>query len=404
MSDRLVLSNANEIVTCASPDERSVLSASALAIVDGCIDFVGSQSAVLERYPDAHQVDCSGQVLTPGFVDSHTHAVFGGWRAAEYELRSRGLDYMEIARRGGGINASVADVRSRSEAELIQLTLPRLQRALEHGTTTIEIKSGYGLRLADELKLLRVIKDVAALTPLSVAATFLGAHDVPLEYRNQRADYVRLLIEEMLPAVADAELARFCDVFVEPGAFDASEARAILAAGARHGLIPKLHADEFENSGGAELAAEIGAASADHLGAISERGITAIAASATVATLLPATLFFLGKTTYAPARALIDAGATVALATDFNPGTAPSASMPLVLTMACSQMRMTPLEALYAATAGGARALRLDDAGVLARGARADIVAWNVTSHVEIPYRFGAPPVTKVWKSGKPVV
>jgi imidazolonepropionase len=311
---------------------------------------------------------------------------------------------MEIARRGGGINASVSDVRARSEVELVQLTLPRLQRALEHGTTTIEIKSGYGLTLADELKLLRVINEVAALTSLSVVPTFLGAHDVPLEYRDQRADYVRLLIEEMLPAVADARLARFCDVFLEPGAFDRSEARSILEAAAHYGLIPKLHADEFQNSGGAELAVEIGAASADHLGAISERGIAAIAASETVATLLPATLFFLGKQNYAPARALIDAGATVALATDFNPGTAPSVSMPLVLTMACSQMRMTPIEALYAATRGGASALRLEDVGVLARGARADIVAWNVTSHAEIPYRFGAPPIMKVWKSGKPVV
>jgi imidazolonepropionase len=404
VSDTLVLLNASEIATCASPDERSVLSGSALAMVAGYIDQVGPQSAVLAQYPNAQPIDCSGQVLTPGFVDSHTHAVFGGWRAAEYELRSRGLDYMEIARRGGGINASVSDVRARSEAELIELTLPRLQRALEHGTTTIEIKSGYGLRLTDELKLLRVIKEISALTPLSVVPTFLGAHDVPLEYHDRRADYVRLLIEQMLPAVAEANLARFCDVFVEPGAFDGSEARAILTAAARHGLIAKLHADEFQNSGGAELAAELGAASADHLGAISERGIAAIAASSTVATLLPATLFFLGKPSYAPARALIDAGATVALASDFNPGTAPSASMPLVLTMACSQMRMTPLEALHAATAGGARALRLADVGVLARGARADVVAWDIASHVEIPYRFGAPPVLRVWKSGKPVV
>jgi imidazolonepropionase len=191
---------------------------------------------------------------------------------------------------------------------------------------------------------------------------------------------------------------------MEPGAFTAAETRTILEAGSAHGLIPKLHADEFENSGAAELAVELGAASADHLGAISEQGIDALAASDTVATLLPATLFFLGKTAYAPARRLIDAGATVALATDFNPGTAPSPSMPLVLTMACSQMKMTPLEAINAATRGGARAVRRDDCGTLAAGARGDVVVWNVTSHVEIPYHFGTPPVAAVWKAGNRVV
>jgi imidazolonepropionase len=208
----------------------------------------------------------------------------------------------------------------------------------------------------------------------------------------------------MLPAIASERLAVFCDVFMEPGAFEPVEAREILRAGAAHGLIPKLHADEFENSAGAELAAEIGAASADHLGAISETGIAALAHSSTVATLLPATLFFLGKQRFAPARALLEAGATVALATDFNPGTAPSAGMPLVLTLACSQMRMTPLEALVAATRGGARALRLDDVGVLQSGARADVLAWNVLSHVEIPYHFGSPPLAGVWKAGRRVV
>jgi imidazolonepropionase len=254
--------------------------------------------------------------------------------------------------------------------------------------------------LEAELKLLRVIRRIATRTPLTVIPTFLGAHDVPLDYRSARAAYVHLIIDQMIPAVAQERLAKFCDAFVEPGAFTAPEARAILVAGVAHGLLPKLHADEFENSCGAELAAELNAVSADHLGAISEQGIAAIARSKTVATLLPVTLFFLGKTGYAPARKLIDAGATVALATDFNPGTAPSPSMQLVLTIACSQMRMTPLEALIAATAGGARALGLDDTGILKRGAPADVIVWNTARHAEIPYRCGAAPIMGVWKAG----
>jgi imidazolonepropionase len=400
VSRTLLFINASEIVDGSG----AVLRNHALAVRAGRVLDIGPQVEVRVRHAGEQTLDCKGQVLTPGFVDSHTHAVFGGWRAAEYEMRSSGLDYMEIARRGGGINASVRDVRARSEDDLVEMALPRLAHALRHGTTTLEIKSGYGLNVEDELKLLRAIRNLSRYTVLDIVPTFLGAHDVPLDYRDRRADYVRLITDEMLPAVAEARLAVFCDVFMEPGAFTAAETRTILEAGKEQALIPKLHADEFENSGAAELAAELGAASADHLGAISDHGIRALAASDTVATLLPATLFFLGKKQYAPARKLLDAGATVALATDFNPGTAPSASMPLVLTMACSQMQLTPLEAIVAATAGGARALKREDVGVLARGAKADIVAWDVASHVEIPYRFGTPPVAGVWKAGNRVI
>lgn len=400
MSRTTLFVNASEIVDGVG----GVLTGHALAVRAGRIIDVGPQVDVRVRHAGEHTVDCSGQVLTPGFVDSHTHAVFGGWRAAEYEMRSKGLDYMEIARRGGGINASVKDVRERSEEELVEIALARLGLALRHGTTTIEIKSGYGLTVEDELKMLRVIRQLSQYTVLDIVPTFLGAHDVPLDYRDRRADYVRLVTDEMIPAVAEEKLAVFCDVFMEPGAFDAAETRMILEAGIAHGLAPKLHADEFESSGAAELAVELGAVSADHLGAISDAGIRALGASDTVATLLPATLFFLGKKQYAPARKLIDAGATVALATDFNPGTAPSASMPLILTMACSQMQMTPHEAIIAATAGGARALDREDVGALSNGALADIVAWNVTGHVEIPYRFGSPPVAAVWKAGNRVI
>jgi imidazolonepropionase len=392
-----LFTNCAQIVT-ASDD--TVHEKSAVVVRDGRITGVVPAAQAKETYPGAAIEDCAGGVLTPGFVDSHTHAVFGGSRAAEFEMRAQGLDYMEIARRGGGINASVADVRRRSEKELVELALPRLYELVRHGTTTVEIKSGYGLTTEDELKMLRAIRTLQQRVPLRIVATLLGAHDVPLEYRDRRNEYVELIINEMLPAVAAERLAVFCDVFMEPGAFTADETRRILTAAREHGFQLKLHADEFENSGAAELAVELGAVSADHLGAISEAGIAALAKSDTVATLLPATLFFLGKTSYAPARKLLDAGATVALATDYNPGTAPSPSMPLVLTMACSQMRLTPLEAIRAATAGGARAIRQHDVGVIEAGAHADMVLWQVADYREIPYRFGIPPVAGVWLSG----
>src|SRR5690606_30942100 len=285
------------------------------------------------------------------------------------------------------------------EDELVELTRVRLAEMLSLGTTTAEVKSGYGLRTEDELKMLRVIRRLGEEGPMDLVPTFLGAHEVPPEYRDRRDRYVELVIHEMIPAVAEGGLAVFCDVFMEPGVFSGEEARRILEAGLEHGLIPKLHADELEPSGGAELAVELGAASADHLGRVSDEGIRALAGSDTVATLLPATLFFLGKRDYAPARRLIDAGATVALATDFNPGSAPGSGLPLVMTMACSQMGMEPLEALVAATAGGARALRLEDGrGTLRVGAPADLVLWGVDDHRQIPYRFGAPLVRGVWK------
>ncbi|HEV2131507.1 MAG TPA: imidazolonepropionase, partial [Longimicrobiaceae bacterium] len=273
------------------------------------------------------------------------------------------------------------------------------------GTTTAEVKSGYGLRTEDELKMLRVIRRLAELQPLTLVPTFLGAHELPPEYRERRGAYVELLVEEMIPAVRTEGLARFCDVFMEPGVFTRGESERILRAGLEHGLRPKLHADELEGSGGAELAAEVGAASADHLGDISEAGIRALAASRTVATLLPATLFFLGKKRYAPARALLDAGATVALATDFNPGSSPTPSLSFVLSAACSQMGMAPAEALRAATAGGAAALQLEDGtGTLRPGAPADLALWLAGAVEEIPYRLATPLCTAVWKRGTQVV
>ncbi|HSK18401.1 MAG TPA: imidazolonepropionase [Longimicrobiales bacterium] len=396
----LLFTGAAEIITSTAATTDIVLRNASLLVVDGHVRSIGDVSAH-DVADDAMHVDCSGCVITPGFVDSHTHALFGGWRAAEYALRSRGVPYMEIARRGGGINASVRDIRARSEEELVELARPRIDAMLSGGTTTAEVKSGYGLDTASELKQLRAIRALQAHTPVELVPTFMGAHEFPDEYRDRRDDYVDIVVNEMIPAVAAEGLAVFCDVFMEPGVFTAAQTRRVLEAGARHGLVPKLHADELENSGAAELAAELGAASADHLGAISETGIRALAHSDTVATLLPATLLFLGKARYAPARRLIDAGATIALATDFNPGSSPTTSMQLVLTLACSQMGMDPLEAIVAATAGGARALRLTDGtGTLAPGAPADIAVWDVPDHRELPYRFGATPLRGLWKRG----
>lgn len=396
--------NAAQVVTGEDASEASVRTGLAVAVEAGRIAATGPEAELARRHPDAERVDCAGGVVTPGLVDSHTHAVFGRWRADEYALRCRGVPYMEIARQGGGINASVRDLRERSEEELVDLTRERLRPVLEYGTTTVEVKSGYGLTTEDELKMLRVIRRLDEEGPLDLVPTFLGGHEVPPEYRDRPDGYVDLLVEEMIPAVAAERLARFCDVFMEPGVFDGRQARRILEAGLEHGLVPKLHADELEGSGGAELAAELDAASADHLGQVSDAGVEALAGSRTVATLLPGTLFFLGRQEYAPARRLLEAGATIALATDFNPGSSATPSLPLILTIACSQMGLGPLEALRAATSGGAKALRLEDGrGTLAAGAPADLVLWDAADVREIPYRYGIRLARQVWKAGQRV-
>jgi imidazolonepropionase len=411
----LVFTSVSEAARCTGPavesdsaDPAAVLPHAAVAVRGGVIVDVDAEDAVLARNPDAERVDCGGGVLTPGLVDSHTHAVFGRWRTDEYALRVRGVPYMEIARRGGGINASVRDLRSRSEDDLVEMALPRLAEMLACGTTTAEVKSGYGLATEHELKTLRAIRRLNGLQPIDLVPTFLGAHEFPPELRGSDAErerYVDLLVEEMIPAVAEEKLARFCDVFMEPGVFTRAQAERVLRAGIHRGLRPKLHADELEGSGGAELAAELGAASADHVGAISDAGTRALASSSTVATLLPGTLFFLGRPKFAPARALLDAGATVALATDFNPGSCPSPNLQFTMTAACSRMGMSPHEALRAATAAGAAALELSDGrGTLSVGAPADLVLWNVRSAAEIPYRLAAPLIAGVWKGGVRVV
>ena len=370
----------------------------AAVLIDGArIAWVGSRSAA----PPADQVTEVSGVILPGLIDCHTHAVFGAARLDDHERRALGEDYKAIAAAGGGILQSVRDVRARTESELEALTRSRLATLLAHGTTTIEVKSGYGLELDAELKQLRVIRRLATTQPATLVPTFLGAHEVPPEHRGDRAAYVRLLCEEMIPTVARGQLARCCDVFCEPGVFSAAEARAILTTAQRHGLALKLHADELEGSGGAELAAELGALSADHLAAVSEAGVRALASSGTVAVLLPATMIFLGKRTQAPARRLLDAGAAVALATDFNPGTSPTVSLPLVMALGVSQLGLRHAEVLTAVTVNAAAALGLaGERGQLAAGFAADLVVAAVEDWREAAYWMGTNVVSAVWTGG----
>ncbi len=414
MTDRLFV-NASQIVTCAGPArarrgnelrDAGILTRAAIATQGERIAQVGGEDELRRRFPHAEIVDCARGVLLPGLVDSHTHAIFGKPRFEEQELRSAGLDYLDIARRGGGIHASVRDLRARSEDDLVALAQPRLERLARYGTTTVEVKSGYGLTVEDELKSLRAIQRLSALVPLRLVPTFLGAHEIPLEARARpegRADYVHLIVKEMIPRVVAGGLARFADVFCEPGVFTVDETRTVLSAARAAGLRLKLHADELRPSGGAELAAALGATSADHLAAISDAGIRALASSNTVATLLPGTMLFLGKERHAPARALIDGGAAVALATDFNPGTSPTPNFPLILAIAVSQLRLSVAEAILAATVNGAAALDLaQETGQLAPGFSADLALFDIEDARELPYWYGDRRCQATWVRGVP--
>ncbi len=407
--------NASEVVTCAGPararrgaeqGDAGVRQGVGIAVgADGRIVAVAPDAELRAAHPAATLVDCAQGVLTPGFVDSHTHAIFGRARYEEQEMRAAGVGYLEIAKRGGGIHSSVRDLRTRSADELAALAAERMRRIAAHGTTTLEVKSGYGLSLESELTTLRVIRRLAAEVPLRLVPTFLGAHEVPLDHREAprtREDYIALVTEEMIPVVAREGLARFCDVFCEPGVYTTDETRRILTAARGAGMGLKLHADELENGAAAELAAELGATSADHLAAVSELGIAALAAAGTVATLLPGTMLFLGRPRQAPARALVQAGVAVALASDFNPGTSPTVNFPLVLTLGVSQLRLSVGEAFIAATVNGAAALGLaGELGQLSPGFQADLALFGVRDHREIPYWYGDQRCRRTWVGGR---
>jgi imidazolonepropionase len=409
----LVANNASQVVCISQTGERqkrgtamrdiALIANGSIVMRDGHIAWVGPAGELPAVPADATVLDARGKTVVPGFVDSHTHLVFAGSREDEFEQRLSGLTYQEISARGGGINATVRRVRTASREELKGLARRRLQRMLAFGVTAVEVKSGYGLSPADERKCLEVIADLNAEGLWELVPTFLGAHAVPPEYRDDRDAYVRLLVEDMLPEVARCRLAEFCDVFCETGVFSLEESERILTRARDLGFRLKLHADELTPLGGAEQAARLGAVSADHLLCITDAGIDALAASDTVATLLPGTAFFLGVP-YAPARRLLDRGLTVALASDCNPGTCPTENLPLVGTMACTQMRLTPAEALCALTLNAAAAVsRSDRLGSIEVGKQADLVIVDVPDYRQLFYHFGGNHVWRVVKRGRVV-
>ena len=401
-----ILHNLQGIVTPADTVgwELNIQAGVALALEDGRIRAIDTPEKLQEMFAGAQRIDGAGCWALPGFVDPHTHPVFFKTREGEFSLRVMGKSYEEIAAAGGGIRNSVRVFRQASFDELSELTYQRIRRFLEYGTTTIEAKSGYGLSLEDELKSLRILKKVAELLPITIVPTFLGAHEVPDEYQRDREKYVDLIINEMIPRVAEEKLAEFCDVFCEKDVFTVAQSERILLAAKDHGLQPKLHADELFYTGGAELAAKVGAISADHLLKISAEGIRSMADAGVVPVLLPGTTFFLGKSGYAPARQMIDAGMPVAIATDFNPGSSMTQNMQLMLTLSALYLKMTSAEVITAATRNAARAIaREDRVGTLETGKDADIVLLDIPGHEYLPYHYGVNHVHKVIRHGRVV-
>ncbi len=367
----------------------------------GRITEIG-RGACPETEPGAYRViDADGRLVTPGLIDAHTHLIFGGWRQNEFGLKLHGATYLEILAAGGGILSTVRSTRAASEEELKAQASGALKEMLSFGVTTCEAKSGYGLDRGTELKQLRVIRELDREWPIDLVPTYLGAHAVPAEYKEDREEYIRLLTEEWIPEIAREGLAEFCDVFCEKGVFTAEESRRILEAGKRHGLLPKIHADEIEAIGGTELTAELKAVSAEHLIVCRDSGIEAMAKGGTVACLLPMTSFYLGST-YAPARQMIDAGVPVAVASDYNPGSCPGLNLQLAMTVACLKYRLTPEEMLTAVTLNAAAAIRrADRIGSIEPGKQADLVIWKARDLDYLPYRLGSNLACFVIKNGE---
>ncbi|HMA54853.1 MAG TPA: imidazolonepropionase [Acidobacteriota bacterium] len=412
----LVVAGCRELVTCAGPLPRRGKGLRQVGLVEngwvasskGVIVFAGSEDGFLAEVapdPGAVTIDGRGMVALPGFVDAHTHLPFAGARAREFGLRIQGWTYQQLAERGMGIQTTVRATRAASLDDLVGLSLKRLDRMLLTGTTTVEAKSGYGLNLEDEVKQLEALRDAGALHPVDVVPTFMGAHDVPPEYRDKREEYVRLLVETLIPEVRQRGLAEFFDIFCEPGAFSLEETLTLATAAKAAGFKVKIHADEFVSLGGAELAAEVGAVSAEHLIAVSDQGIARLAASDTAAILLPGVSFFLMMDKRAPARRLIDAGAAVVLASDFNPGSSHIGSMPFILQLGVFTLGMTVEEALNACTGNAACAVgRQGAVGSLESGKKMDLLLCDVPDHVSLAYEAGRNPVRTVIKNGKVVV
>ncbi|MCL2248596.1 MAG: imidazolonepropionase [Oscillospiraceae bacterium] len=371
----------------------------AIGIRDGIIVYTGPKNE-LPDFSGARIIDCGGKLVTPGLVDAHTHLVFGGWRQNELSLKLAGVAYLDILKSGGGILRTVEQTRAACENELIERGREFLAEMLGFGVTTCEAKSGYGLCTEDELKQLRVIRTLNESQPIDIAATFMGAHAVPKEYADDRAGYIELILTEMLPAVAREGIAEFCDIFCESAVFTPDESRLILTEAKKHGFTPKIHADEIDPIGGAEIAAEVEAISAEHLIMASDDGIRKMAEKELVAVLLPATSFYLDKP-YARARDMVSSNLAVAVATDFNPGSSPSLNIQLAMNLACLKYKLTPAEALTAVTLNGAAAInRANTCGSLEVGKSADMVIWNAPDLDYLFYRYGSNLVDKVIKGG----
>lgn len=418
MKADLIVKNAGQLITasghsakpkrCSELTEIGLIEGGAVAAYGGLITGVGTTAAVMKQVEpaeDALIIDAGGKVVLPGLVDPHSHLVFAGTRENEFEMKIRGTAYLDILAGGGGILGTVRATRAAEEAELVRIGEKYIGEMLAQGTTTAEVKSGYGLTTEDELKQLRAVRRLQEIQPVDLVPTFLGAHAIPEDYKGNPEAFVELIIGEMLPAVAHSSLAECCDVFCEEGVFSIGQSRRILLAAQKLGFKLKLHADEIVPLGGAELAADLGALSADHLVAVSANGIEKLAASQTVAVLLPATTFCLMGTKYAPAREMIEAGVAVALACDFNPGSSPVNSLPLTMGIACRQLKMTPAEAISAVTINAAHAIgRAAEVGSIETGKKADLVIFDAADYRSIAYRLGANLVRKVIKSGRLVI
>ncbi len=412
----LLIKNIGQLITMAGPAPRIGPAMRDIGLIeDGGVAAAGDEIIAIGKSEDVEGhapladgctvIDANGAVVTPGLIDPHTHPVFSMTREKEFEMRIEGKKYMEIAAAGGGIRASVRDLRTADRKTLIEKTQKRLKRMLAHGVTTIEAKSGYGLSTESEIKQLEVIRDLNEMCAIDLIPTFLGAHEIPDEYRERRKEYIDLINNEMLPAVVKDNLAEFSDIFTEVGVFDIEESRSIQQAAKDAGLKLKFHADELKSLGGGELAAEMGAISADHLVYISDKGIRAMAQSGTVAVLLPGTTFSLAGSQYAPARKMIESGVVVALSTDCNPGSSYSESLPFITSLAALQLKMTAAESLTAVTVNAACAVdRKDSLGRLEPGMKADIVVWDMNDYRELPYHYAVNLASKVIKNGKLVV
>ena len=392
----IILKNIGCLVT-ANADGVQYIKDTSILIENGKIIAISEGES-------ENSIDCGGKMVTCGFVDSHTHPVFLDNRDEEYAMRLAGATYEKIAEKGGGIVSSVEGVRNASEDELIDKVSQRMDRFIAGGTTTIEAKSGYGLDTESELKSLSVMHKVHKSHAIDLIPTFMGGHAFPPEFANDHDGFVDLICDEMLPAVKAQGIAVFNDVFCEEGYFTVAQSKRILETGKKYGLKPRLHADEFMNSGAAELAGEVGAISADHLMAVSAEGINALVENNVIATLLPGTTFFLGKSTYAPARELINSGITVSLATDFNPGSCHIQSMPFIMTLACMHLGMTVEESFQAVTYYSAKGLELEDKiGSIEVGKSADLIVWGISSLLDIPYYVSNHPIQYVMKNGEVV-